>query len=686
MTKVRSTLVNRPIASLFNGVSQQPASLRLSSQCKLQENAYTNLVDGLSKRPPTEHIDQLNTNTNEDRFIHWIDRDDTEQYILVMQDQEIKLYALDGTEQTVNVIAPATLGYLDIGAAAARSSFAAVTIADFTFIVNKTVTCAMDAAVLPGSITGTKQTFGDLPAGSTGEIYEISGDPTNEFDNFYAEKQASGVWLETGKPGETFSFDYATVPHELVRVSAGVFEFRQVSWTDRVVGEKATNPDPSFIGNTINDIFLHNNRLGFLTGENVVLSSVPSSDFFFYRDSMVALTDSDPIDTAASENSVATLFHAVPFDKSLMLFSEKAQFILTANGALTPTTAALDVSTRFESDNSVKPVGAGPNVYFGVPRGEYTGIREYFVQEDSFVNDAADVTAHVPDYVPKNLTVLASSSNEDLLLASSAEERNAIYVYKYFWQGDEKVQSSWSKWTFSSGDKILGMEVYETDLYLAIQRTDGLYLEKLVIKNLQPDTGLNHAVLLDRKTSLTGAYDAGNGWTTWTLPYDESGDVEVVLGGTYTGKEGQKLGSLTRPSNTTVRRTGDYSASPAWVGRPYTLRYRFSEQFIKDASSNTVRDAKLMMKYWEVNFTRSAYFRAEVTPKARDMYSYVWTSNTVGDAASLLGPLILRDGSFKFPVQSDSRTVQIDLVNDQPVPCIFQSAEWRALFSARSRR
>ena len=79
------------------------------------------------------------------------------------------------------------------------------------------------------------------------------------------------------------------------------------------------------------------------------------------------------------------------------------------------------------------------------PSGRFGGVREYFVETDTETNDAADITAHVPTYVEGQITKLAASSNEDLLLMLTDGEKDVVYVYKWYFNKNEKLQSSWSK-------------------------------------------------------------------------------------------------------------------------------------------------------------------------------------------------------------------------------------------------
>ena len=68
------SLISLQIPNLIQGVSQQPPQMRLPSQLEEQINAYPSLTEGLTKRPPTNHISRLATDADAS-FIHFINRD-----------------------------------------------------------------------------------------------------------------------------------------------------------------------------------------------------------------------------------------------------------------------------------------------------------------------------------------------------------------------------------------------------------------------------------------------------------------------------------------------------------------------------------------------------------------------------------------------------------------------------------
>jgi len=134
-------IVDGDIPNLINGVSQQPDRLRLPSQCEAQVNCISSVVDGLSKRPPTLNVAKLLTSVVDDPFVHFYDRDLAERYCVMITDDDLKVFDVDGTEKTVAF--PDGKGYLT--STDPRSEFKAITVADYTFIVNTGTTVAKTA-------------------------------------------------------------------------------------------------------------------------------------------------------------------------------------------------------------------------------------------------------------------------------------------------------------------------------------------------------------------------------------------------------------------------------------------------------------------------------------------------------------------------------------------------------------
>ena len=138
-------LLSSSIPNLINGVSQQPPALRLPSQAQSQLNGLSSVVNGLSKRPNTQLIKKLGTyNELQNCFIHTMQRDSNEFYILVISTTAIRVFDQYGVERTVSGSASYLSGISD-----PARQLSATTVNDFTFIVNKNKTVAKMNGVSP---------------------------------------------------------------------------------------------------------------------------------------------------------------------------------------------------------------------------------------------------------------------------------------------------------------------------------------------------------------------------------------------------------------------------------------------------------------------------------------------------------------------------------------------------------
>jgi hypothetical protein len=729
------SLVSRHIAALYNGISQQNPTLRQQAQGEAQVNMYGTVQDGLRKRPPFQHVAQVTTADWSTAFVHAINRDVTERYIVVVTNGDLKVFdANDGTEKTVAF--PTGKGYLTIvGGGDAEDSFSMDSIADYSFVVNKTVVTATQTAPAAtptnyadwyhpdiwgyqnadryfnvhgaGTLTGTVNTFSDLPSAgdpsppSNGDIYKVVGYDETNFGGYYVRRTGS-VWTEHYGVGANIGLNETTLPHALIRESDGTFTFTPFAYTTRQVGDGETNPPPTFIGRTINGVYYWKNRLGFITDENVVMSGAGDYGNFF-RNTMTTLLDSDVIDIALTTNKVSILKYAVPFNQQMMLFADQSQFSLNVRDILTPTSTSIDEATSYEMDDTVRPVVMGSEVYFVSKSGSFSRFREYFVNSTSLATEAADVTAHAQRYVPSDVFKIAASDVEDALFAVSGAtgHKNRVYNYKRFWSGDEKIQSAWSYWEVGATDVILSVDAIEDTLYALIKRSDGTYLEKAELDVNAETLSLGFDILLDSRYEVQAgdmSYSAGNDETTITLPYEHevNADMRVIL----TSGSGE-VGLLKDPSlytfpiATTMVVPGDITGNAPVVGVAYEGLYEFSEQFVQDRSGNADTTGRLQLRTFAVTYQDSGFFSTKVWPYGSDFAADTevvipaaldtFTGRTLGEANLLTGEPAFHTGSFQFYIDGNSKDVKIQLLNDSHLQSVFTSVEWEGYFTKRSR-
>jgi hypothetical protein len=472
--------------------------------------------------------------------------------------------------------------------------------------------------------------------------------------------------------------------------TVGGSSYTEPEFASRTVGDEVTSPDPTFVGRKINDIFFYRNRLGFLADENVIFSKA-GKFFTFWATTVTTAIDDDMIDLAVSHNKVSILKYAVPFNEQLVLFSDQSQFTLDAEEILSAKTVSINQTTEYEIDDGVKPIGLGQNIYFGISRGSFSGVREYYVNADTEIKDALDTTVNLPRYIKGGLTGLKGSSAENTLFGFASGERNSLFVYKYYFDtGSKALQRSWSKYKFTDTDVLLDGDCIQNYLYIVVKRADGTYLEKLNLKTNEVDTNLDFPVLLDRKTSLTGTYDSGTNKTTFTLPYQETADMEVVLSGSWSSTQKGRNLPISSTTNTTILVNDDYSANPVFVGRKYTFKYQFPTFYVREqkttGNATSVNSGRLQLKKMSIIFGDTGFFEVNLTPLARDTSVYKFTGQVLGSSTFTIGQPNLESGTFKFPIQCKNTDSVIFISSDSYLPCNFLSAEWEGVFSVLSQR
>lgn len=513
---------------------------------------------------------------------------------------------------------------------------------------------------------------------------------------------------------------------------------KTVGYGQRNAGDNATNPFPSFVGKTINDVFFFKNRLGFLTDSNVIFSEADEY-FNFFRTTTQQLLDSAPIDVGLSHTKVAVLQHALPFQEKLMLFSDNSQFVLRGADILSPKTVAISPVTEYDISDGIAPLALGPYIYFPFNRGQYEGMLEYFVDNNTEVFEAEEITSQVPKYIPTSIKRMAGSASESMVLLQSSTDLTTLYVYKYFWSGKEKIQSAWQKWTFS--DSITGFDFIDSTLYLILE---GKQLVEMPVENALTDTGLDYTLLLDNRvdgglttvsynnqtnrTTISGLPDGYGATVDNTTIFTKGGSERKLVGSSsgtsveiegfiasyvkhdnviYKCKSTHEASESSEPGTSQGARLWDVSTevnnAPLWstgdglyndenyffIGRPYDMLYRFSNQALKQPTERGGRSASdytyQTIRNGSIEYADTGHFTVEVTPRFRDKYTYVYNPALLS-SISTLDRFTPESGHFRFGVQCRPEEATIEVKSSSALPVKLLAAEFESMVASRSRR
>ncbi|WYW00671.1 tail protein [Pseudomonas phage vB_PpuP-Vasula] len=784
-------LVSQSVKNLKGGISQQPDILRFPNQGAQQINGWSSETQGLQKRPPTKFVKRFGASGSwgAKPLVHLVNRDAVEQYYMVFTGSGVAVVDLNGNSYAVRGYD----GYANC--ADPRGDLRLITVADYTFIVNRRTTvqmgsetthagyrapatralvacrggqygrtCIVEVLIdvtwvtlatlkLPsgvgepsqiepmvaqvdaqnmiqamvaqvntngapwkisaaegpgymllhrddgGSFQGIRtkdgfadqlingflyqvQSFNKLPAQAPeGYLVEITGEATRSGDNYWVRYDGAGrVWKETVKPGIIAGFNRYTMPRGLVRAADGQFDWKVLDWSNRNSGDDETNPLPSFIDGTINDVFFFRNRLGFLSGENVIMSR--SSRYFnFFPPSVASLSDDDPLDIAVSHNRVSILKYAVPFSEQLLLWSDQAQFVLSSQGILSPKTVELNLTTEFDVQDTARPFGIGRGVYFSAPRAAFTSLKRYYaVQDVSDVKNAEDVSAHVPSYIENRVFNIHGSGTENYVTLLSDGAQDVVYIYKFLYMAEEIAQQSWSHWEFGTGINILATASIGSYMYILMDRPEGIVLERVEFTAFTKDFHAEpYRTYMDGKIqAVCDNYDIDLNISTFNVaalyggvPGADSAYWTIDTEGVSQLHEAPAGGWGANPL---ITLTGDQRGRTYIIGRQYTFVYEFSKFLIKqtadDGSTATEDIGRLQLRRAWLNYENSGSFEISVNNGSRDRsndYVYTMAGGRIGSEV-VLGELNLGTGQYKFPVAGNAQRQRVTIVSDTPSP------------------
>jgi len=542
-------------------------------------------------------------------------------------------------------------------------------------------------------IKNSVKSVSDLPLyAPTNYPVKVVGEGNNDDDDYWLRAEAVNgdviTWKESTGPDQSFGFDVFTMPVTLIRDrfenGLAVFKLTPGDWQGRDVGDDETNPFPSFVrdGVPIESIGTLQNRLFVTAGESIIYTR--SNEFFnFFRSTVRTALDDDPIDVYADTDQINVLKSSATLDGDAVFFSRNGQFVQSGTEPITKSNATLRYASTFESVPEVSPVAGGDVIFFAFEYGRYTGIREFFTDSFTDTKRARPITDHVDQYIESRVRLLATSTNRYQLLVL-AQPMNVVYVYNYLWQGQDRVQSSWSKWIFD-GD-VLHIVYDDEIIYLMIQRDDGITLE--YIETGDPnDPGLTFPVRLDRRKVGT-AVRAGLSWEI-RVDLEVTDDLVIVRGdkcldaGVTIDYTDQGVGVLLTEENLAEEGINEVDVV---YGYRYNMVYEPTMPFIRDRNGRVIDTDRLMINDVNINYDKTGLSHVYVENDWGSVREYSFNGRILGDSSNQVGFAPLEPGKFSFPVRQESDKVIFRIETDSHLPFQLRDMEWRGRFNQRGRR
>lgn len=527
-------------------------------------------------------------------------------------------------------------------------------------------------------------TAAQLPAqAKNGYVTAIINSTDLTADDMYVKFETSGTatygpgtWVETTKPGIKYELDPATLPHQLVRNADGTFSFDPVTWNDRTVGDDDSNPEPSFIGKKISNLFFYRNRLGFLAGDSVILSK--AGDFFnFFATSAVQATADDPIDISASSTRPAVLKYARSTSAGLVLFGERDQFILSTDGdVLSPTTAKINTLSSFECDPVVEAESLGTTMAFVAKTPLFTRVYELGNIDTERAPDMGEITTIIPELIPESIDSLITSSTQSMLSLGTTGS-NKIFQYRFLTRGDNRV-SSWYTWQLTGN--LLHQFFDQSTYYAVVTYGSEVFINSYDLTQsnesgfLTLPTGEKTDVCLDNFfEDPEVSYSSSTKKSTVTLPYSHYSSGKLAAIDTTNG-----VVYYPTVSSGTFEVDGDITGDSLVIGYIYTMDVQLPEFFRKEVSAESSQadfTSDLIIHRIKVSTGLSGPIKYRVAIEGLDTFDkvidvatpYQYNLNNVNLSASAI---------HEVPLYQRNSNLTINIIGDTPFPVSLLALNW----------
>jgi hypothetical protein len=545
--------------------------------------------------------------------------------------------------------------------------------------------------------------FSELPAESVqGRVIKINNTVAKEdsyYATFIAENGVSGKgsWQETVAPNVSKGLTASTMPHELVNTALNTFEFRPITWEERLVGDDETNEHPSFVGKKIQQVFFHNNRLGFLTGDNVSMSQ--SGEFYnFYHVSALTQADNDPIDISCSSLRPAVLHSVLPAAQGLVMFSKTQQFLMYSDdGILTPKTSVIRTISNYENEELIPPVDVGTNMVFLSKSPGYTRIYAMATRGQQENPDVLDIGRVVSEWVPDSVADLIASP-QNSFFAMYGPSSQYVYFFRTYTVGEETAMQTWFNWKMQGNVQFFTVD--SDDTYIVTYQSGQYTLCKANLTQtpddaiLRADSGQVVQLCLDQyATPSSVTYNATTKVNRCYLRYKDITGLSpavIIADPTNTGESGFTV-TPTRGSDLTgpyFEFVGDdYSAqaSKVYLGFKYdfdiqlpTIYYQIGENRSDYTANLTVARVK-----FSVGLSSNVGFKLKAKGQSEwyDVQSIQDADYYLADDVPLNEQTV-----YTLPIHQRNSNFDLKVFSDSPFPISLTSMMWEGSYSPRFYR
>jgi len=555
-------------------------------------------------------------------------------------------------------------------------------------------------------VAGKVNDVGDLPSqckhGMVVEVINSEAEEDNHYVKFFGnnDKDGEGTWEECAKPGRKIRLKRSTMPILLIRTADGNFRLTELDgstysiggvvqpvvpqWDDAIVGDEVTNPEPSFIGKSINKMLFFRNRFAILADENIVMSR-PGDFTNFFAKSAIQLIASDPIDISASSEYPAILFDGIQTNTGLVLFTKNQQFMLTTDSdVFSPTTAKINALSTYNFNPATNPISLGTTLGFLDNAGKFSRFFEMAQVQREGEPQVIEQSAVVSRLFEKDLKLI-SNSRENSVIFFSEEGTSTLYGYRYFDQITERRLASWFKWTLTG---TIQYHCMQDDNLFVVVRNGASNKDQLLKYSIKMDSNTfalaENRVHLDHVMTTSGwTYNPTTGKSTKAKPIGLESSNQLAA---YDVDAGNNLGryGLITINGSNLELDGNWSGETFLIGYQYTMEVKLPTiYYLTQSGQNWRADtrANTIVHRVKFGFGPVGLYEATLVRSGRADYTEVFEVSSANQYSANTGVIVDDNFLRTVPVYDRNINAALTIKSTHPAPATIHNMTWEGVYT-----
>lgn len=479
----------------------------------------------------------------------------------------------------------------------------------------------------------------------------------------------SALFYGVAEPGE---FNVASSAAYMQTLIGGTVPGYEVSTT----GDADTSPLPYFIGRQISYLGMFQDRL--LVGAGAVLRASRSGDYLnFFRTTVLSVLADDSLEMLSQGSDDDTLRHSVLYDKDLVIFGDKRQYVISGRAPLTPTSANMPTLSSHSGAGSIPPVAVGGIIFYAKRGVDASSAHQIQPGRNVESPESFPVSSQLNTYILGDAVEMVKHAEPSALFIRTAASRQSLYVFHFLDFEEGRKQDAWHRWDIDPGlGSIIGMSPSPEGLLVYTLRV--AYDRFWFCVDLFPLTaGLSSKPYLDSQRTWA-AITSGGG--TGSIRTASVGNYHAAFDNTT---EYHLLGADIADGATLLT---DYPlASGLMGGAGFSAYTTLTNPYMRDRNDRPITTGQLVVARVIVSTAKSSGFDSTVASSSSTINAS-FNGRVIGDPNNILGRVPITDAQWPVPVGREIRDYRLTIKARLWHPLTITLLEWVGQAFNRTQR